>query len=117
MEYNSVFPPVRIGTLPVSHPPLAPASVPLPPEPKGGHTRQGVRGWGSPNSDDWRKSLALCLLCPLLVNIGFYLLHREKKDKREGTRVGNMALLAVGENCGFLPLVEKGQTSFLILVA
>jgi hypothetical protein len=22
-----------------------------------------VRGWGSPNSDDWRKSLALCLLC------------------------------------------------------
>ncbi len=25
----------------------------------GGHTRQGVRGWGSPNSDDWRKSLAL----------------------------------------------------------
>ncbi len=22
----------------------------------GGHTRQGVRGWGSPNSDDWRKS-------------------------------------------------------------
>jgi hypothetical protein len=22
-----------------------------------------VRGWGSPNSDDLRKSLALCLLC------------------------------------------------------
>ena len=21
------------------------------------------RGWGSPNFDDWRKSLALCLLC------------------------------------------------------
>ncbi len=21
-----------------------------------------MRGWGSPNSDDWRKSLALCLL-------------------------------------------------------
>jgi hypothetical protein len=29
----------------------------------GGHTRLRVRGWGSPNSDDWRKSLALCLLC------------------------------------------------------
>jgi hypothetical protein len=27
-----------------------------------GHTRLRVRGWGSPNSDDWRKSLALCLL-------------------------------------------------------
>jgi hypothetical protein len=28
-----------------------------------GHTCLRVRGWGSPNSDDWRKSLALCLLC------------------------------------------------------
>ncbi len=28
-----------------------------PPEPKGGgHTRLQVRGWGSPNSDDWRKA-------------------------------------------------------------
>ncbi len=27
------------------------------------HTRLRMRGWGSPNSDDWRKSLALCLLC------------------------------------------------------
>ncbi len=38
-----------------------------PPEPKGGgHTRVRVRGWGSPNSDDWRKSLALCLLCGVI---------------------------------------------------
>ncbi len=29
----------------------------------GGHTRLRVRVWGSPNSDDWRKSLALCLFC------------------------------------------------------
>ncbi len=29
----------------------------------GGHTCPRVRGWGSPNSDDLRKSLALCLLC------------------------------------------------------
>jgi hypothetical protein len=45
--------------------PYPQASVPLPPpEPKGGeHTRLPVRGRGSPNSDDWRKSLALCLLC------------------------------------------------------
>jgi hypothetical protein len=27
------------------------------------HTRLRVRGWGSPNSDDWRKSVAICLLC------------------------------------------------------
>ncbi len=27
-----------------------------------GHTHVRVR-WGGPNSDDWRKSLALCLLC------------------------------------------------------
>ncbi len=30
---------------------------------KGEHTRLRVRGWGSPNSDDMRKSLALHLLC------------------------------------------------------
>jgi hypothetical protein len=37
----------------------------LPPVPKGGggHTRPRLRGWASPNSDDWRKSFALCLLC------------------------------------------------------
>jgi hypothetical protein len=34
-----------------------------PPGTKGGHTRVRVRGWGSPNSNDWRKGLALCLLC------------------------------------------------------
>jgi hypothetical protein len=27
----------------------------------GGHTRLRVRGWGSPDTDDWRKSLALFL--------------------------------------------------------
>ncbi len=53
-EYHSVCPLLGIGTLP---PPLSPASVPLPPESKGGgHTRLRVRGWGSPNSDDWRKA-------------------------------------------------------------
>jgi hypothetical protein len=37
--------------------PFPQETVPLPPEPKGGgHTRLRVRGWGSPNSDDWRKS-------------------------------------------------------------
>jgi hypothetical protein len=46
-------------------PPISPASVPLPlrNQKVGGHTRLRVRGWGSPNSDDWRKSLALSLLC------------------------------------------------------
>jgi hypothetical protein len=54
-EYHRVCPLVGIGTLP---PPLSPASVPLPLEPKGGggHTRLRVRGCGSPNSDDWRKA-------------------------------------------------------------
>ncbi len=55
-EYHSVCPLVGIGTLP---PPLSPATVALPPETKmvrGGHTRLRVRGWGSPNPDDWRKA-------------------------------------------------------------
>jgi hypothetical protein len=33
----------------------------------GGDTRLRVRGWGSPNSDAWRKGLALCLLCVLFL--------------------------------------------------
>ncbi len=53
-EYHSVCPLVGTGTLPTL---LSPASVPLPPEPGGGgHTRLRVRGWGSPNSDDWKKA-------------------------------------------------------------
>ena len=50
-------------------PSLTPLSHPLSrqrvcPSPRGGgHTRLRVRGCGSPNSDDGRKSLALCTLC------------------------------------------------------
>ncbi len=58
-EYRSVCPLVGTGTRP---PPLSPASVHLPPEPRGdGNTSVRVRGWGSPNSNDWRKGLALCM--------------------------------------------------------
>jgi hypothetical protein len=39
-------------------PPLPQVSVALLPEPKGGW----VRGMGGPNWDDWRESLALCLI-------------------------------------------------------
>ncbi len=41
----------------------SPVSECVPPELKGGTHSPVVRGWGRPNSDDWRKSLALCLLC------------------------------------------------------
>ncbi len=52
---------VGIGTPPT---PLPQASVPFPPDQRvGGQTSLRLRGRGSPNSDDWRKSLALCLLC------------------------------------------------------
>ncbi len=42
--------------------------LPPPPPPPGSqtgrdHTRLRVRGWWSPHYDDWRKSLAICLLC------------------------------------------------------
>ncbi len=42
--------------------PLPQASVSPPPnQRRGEHTRLRVRGWGSPNSDDWKESLVLCL--------------------------------------------------------
>jgi hypothetical protein len=45
------------------NPSLASECGPPPRTGGGGHTRLRVRGWGSHNSDDWRKSLTLCLLC------------------------------------------------------
>ncbi len=59
LEYHSVSLLFRIGT-----PIPSPANECVPP-PGWGHTRLRVRGSGGPNSDDWRKSLALCLLCDL----------------------------------------------------
>jgi hypothetical protein len=51
-------------------PSLASECAPPPGTKRGGHTLLRVRGWGSPGSDDWRKSLALCLLCdPDLENV------------------------------------------------
>jgi hypothetical protein len=61
LEYQSVCPLVRIGSLRPS-----PASECVIPGTKGegGNTRLRVRGWGGgANSDDWRDSLAHCLLC------------------------------------------------------
>jgi hypothetical protein len=60
IQHHSVYPLVGIGTTTT---PLPPASLPYPPDQRwgGGHTRRRLRGWGSPNSDDLRKSLALCL--------------------------------------------------------
>jgi hypothetical protein len=37
-------------------PSLASECAPTPGTKGGGHTRLWVRGWGSPNSDDWRKA-------------------------------------------------------------
>jgi hypothetical protein len=61
IEHHSLCHLVGIGTHPT---PLPQASVPSPSVQRvGGHTLLRLRGWGSPNSDDWRKGLALCLLC------------------------------------------------------
>jgi len=42
---------------------LASECAPTPGTKGGGGTRLRERRWGRPNSDDWRKGLALCLLC------------------------------------------------------
>ncbi len=54
---------VRIGT-PAPTPSLARECAPPPPQLKGEATHSpAVDGVGGPNSDDWRKSLGLCLPC------------------------------------------------------
>ncbi len=55
-EYHSVCPLAEFG---LPQPPLPQASVPFPRTKVGGAHSTAVEGWGSPNSDDWRKGLAL----------------------------------------------------------
>jgi hypothetical protein len=57
---------VPSSELGLSHPLSRQRVCPSPRNQMGGGgecTRLRVRGRGTPNSDDWRKSLALCLLC------------------------------------------------------
>jgi hypothetical protein len=66
---------VGIGTLPTL---LSTASVPSPQNGGGGgHTRPRVRGWGSPNIDEWQKKLStlhtLCTECTVLFSSYFLL--------------------------------------------
>jgi hypothetical protein len=57
LEYHNVCPLVLLGP-----PTPSPASEYVPPlGAKGEDNRLWVRGVGGPSSDDWRKSLALCL--------------------------------------------------------
>jgi hypothetical protein len=69
VEYHSVCPLVLTGTSPYT----SPSSECVPPPPPNqkwrGHTRLRVWGWGSPKSDDWRKSLVICQLCDLNAGI------------------------------------------------
>jgi hypothetical protein len=60
-----------IPRVPLNWDPFPQAIVsPPPPEPKGGGGYARLRAGGlSPNSDDWRKSLALCLLCGLFYEV------------------------------------------------
>jgi hypothetical protein len=69
IEHHSVCLLVGTGTPPT---PLLQASVhcALPPGPKGGgHIHLRLRGWGSSNSNEWIKSLALCLSAVCRVHI------------------------------------------------
>jgi hypothetical protein len=88
IEYLSVCPLVRIGT-----PTPIPTSECVPPGATWGegHIRLRVRGWeGCPNSDDWRKGLALCLLCGLICVLLHHensiLLYQEKLRSRNSRR-------------------------------
>jgi hypothetical protein len=71
MEYHSVC--VPSSELGLPHPLFRKRVCPPPPEPGGGgahsDTRLLVREWVSPRSDDWRKSLAHCLLCGSISNM------------------------------------------------
>ncbi len=82
-----------IGTLPT---PLSPASVLLSPERGGGGAHSpACEGWGSPNYDDWRKSLALSLLCGF--RTGCYAGLRCRKTSRDQQPVHNLHIPKIQE--------------------
>ncbi len=54
IEHHSVYMSTRWNWDPT---PLDASECALPPGPKGGgHTRLRLKGWGSPNSNDWRNA-------------------------------------------------------------
>jgi hypothetical protein len=74
----------------------------------GGQTRLRLRGWGSPNSDDLRKSLALCLLCGVVVparHAGNRFLNSLKglQIRALGTLVGHSISQLLAESIATLP--------------
>ncbi len=58
LEYHSVCPSLELG--PPTPFPGSECAYPLN-QRRGEHTRLRVREWGSPNADDWRESLVLCV--------------------------------------------------------
>ncbi len=65
------------------------------PKPKGGgHTRL----WGSPNSEDWRKSLALCLLC----GVSYILTNPRPTLQKSGDEVILLSAAQGAQQCTFL---------------
>jgi hypothetical protein len=65
----------------------------------GGHTGLRVRGCGSPNSDDLRKSITLCLLCEYTVLVYYFILAAKLKCSQSARLAG---LFANFEISGFL---------------
>jgi hypothetical protein len=109
-EYHSVSPHRNWDSLPS---PFSPASVPLPPEPKGGggHTRLRVRGWGSLNSDDWRKLSTLPTL-RLQHNISSPLFQENKQLRSGDLLQGAIKKYPIANNFTFLAR-EKNYDSYL----
>jgi hypothetical protein len=78
---------------------------------EGKHTRLRARGWGSPNSDDWRKSLALCLFCAYEYHVSLLSLKLLKRLflKESPHDVLELCLFCI---CTFLVLFVHYRTAF-----
>jgi hypothetical protein len=83
----------------------------FPPGPKGGGAHcLRLKGWGSSNSDDWRKSLAFCLLCDL------HKLHSIYFTAKESSEPYNLSyLVEISSPLG--PMLQKKGRNFTFLRA
>ncbi len=83
--------------------PASECAPPPQPKGKGGAQSPAGGGWGSPNSDDWRKSLALCLLC------GYKQAGKDKKKAEQPMNVNKHSQRLWGDLPMFLSAIRSSK--------
>ncbi len=89
------------------NPSIASECAPPPQPGGGGHIRLRMRGWGSPNPDDWRKSLTLCLLCGTYCTVNVAKKSYQKRLPKDAAQKISSNFVGVSSILRFMALQYK----------